>query len=40
MVNGVKTVSSINGVGRVGMVHAKKMELDHEFTPCARINSK
>ena len=31
--NAVKTVSSINGVGRTGPVHAKKMKLDHHLIP-------
>ena len=42
--NGVKTVSSINGVGRTEFVHAKKKErkkkLDHQPTPYTRIKSK
>ena len=35
--NGVKTVSSISNVGRIGLIHAK---LDHHLTPYTRINSK
>ena len=40
MVNGVKTVSSINGVGKTGLVHAKKIKLDCQFTLYTRVNSK
>ena len=36
--NGVKTVSSINGVGRTGLTHAKR--LGPQFIPHSRINSK
>ena len=38
--NGVKTVCSINGVGKIGQVHAKKMKLDHHLILYIRINSK
>ena len=35
--NGVKTVSSISNVGRIGLIHAK---LDHHLISYTRINSK
>ena len=40
MYNGIKIVSSINGVGRTGPIHAKKMKLNHQFIPYTRKNSK
>ena len=38
--NGVKTVSLINGVGKIGQIHAKKVRLHHQLTPYKRINPK
>ena len=35
--NGVKTVSSISNVGRIGLIHAK---LDHHLISYTRINSE
>ena len=39
---GMMTVSSINTIGKTGLVPAKKekMKLDLQITPYARINSK
>ena len=37
--SGVKTLSSINGVGKTRYMH-KKMKLDHRLTTYIRINSK
>ena len=39
-INGIKIASSINGVERTRMIHAKKIKLDHQLTTYIRINSK
>ena len=31
--NGAKTASSINGAGKTGQLHVKKMKLEHFLTP-------
>ena len=38
--NDVKTISSINGLGKTEQVHAKNMKLDHQLIPYTRIKSK
>ena len=38
--NGGKTVSSINGAGKTGQVHVKKMKLEHSLVPFTKISSK
>ena len=38
--NGAKIMYSINGVGKIRQIHAKKIKLDHQFTLSTRINSK
>ena len=37
--NGQKTVSSVNGVGKTGQLHAKASNCT-TLTPCTKINSK
>ena len=38
--NGLKIGYSINGVGKTGQIHAKKMKLDHLSISHTIINSK
>ena len=38
--NGGKTVSLINGAGKTGQLHIKRMKLEHFLPPHKKINSK
>ena len=35
-----KTVSSINGAGKTGQLHEKKMNFYHSLTPYTKVSSK
>ena len=38
--NGARTASSINGAGKTGQLHVKKMKLKHFIMPYTKRNSK
>ena len=38
--NGAKTASSINGAGKTGQLHVKKIKQGHFLTQNTKINSK
>ena len=38
--NEAETASSINGAGKTGQIHVKKMKVEYSLTPYSKINLK